>query len=132
MADNAGSRRLPGKPGRVSRDGHSFAVEAWVGRKVTGWPLGRFDIETDGLRVRLSFPWFIARSADKDTITSVSVRKSIAGLWCARFEDSQERLGDVHVHLVTRAQRVIDELHQRGYAVVDPKTGEQLVRLPKR
>jgi hypothetical protein len=34
----------------------SFAVEAFVGRRATGWPFARFDISGSELRVRLSFP----------------------------------------------------------------------------
>lgn len=140
-ADNAGPWQSPRTPGGVSRDAgggdtpaaswRSFAVEAWAGRKATGWPLGRFDIGSAGLRVRLSFPWFTTRSAGKDTITSVSIARH-AVVWCVRFEDANQCLADVHVHLPMRAQRIIDELRQHGYAVMDRRTGGQVVRLPKR
>jgi hypothetical protein len=109
-----------------------FAVEAYVGRKIAGWPLGHFGVGAEGLRVRLGFPWFITRSAGKDTITVVSVARPVAGVWCVRFEDSGQCLADVHVHLPVRAQRIIDELRRCGYAVADRKTGEPVVRLPKR
>lgn len=143
MAGNAGSRSPQGPFGPAFRDAgaenppaapawRSFAVEAHIGRKIAGWPLGRFDVRTDGLRVRLLFPWFVTRSAGKDTITCVSVARTVTGLCCVRFEDSDHRLADVHVHLPVRAQRIIDELRRREYPVADPKTGEPLVRLPKR
>jgi hypothetical protein len=84
------------------------------------------------LRVRLLFPWFATRSAGKDTITCVSVARTVTGVCCVRFEDSDHNLADVHVHLPVRAQRPIEELRRRGYPVADRKTGEPLVRLPKR
>jgi hypothetical protein len=84
------------------------------------------------LRVRLRFPWFVTRSAGKDAITSVSVARVVTGVWCVRFEDSGQRLADVHVHLPVRAQRIIDELRQCGYTVTDRRTGQPAIRLPKR
>jgi hypothetical protein len=110
----------------------SFAVEAYAGRRIAGWPLGRFDVGAEGLQVRLRFPWFVTRSSGKDTITRVSVARAVTGVWCVRFEDSGQRLADVHVHLPVRAQRIIDELRQCGYAITDRKTGHPVVRLPKR
>jgi hypothetical protein len=135
MADTAGSRRPPGATGPAFRDAsaegppaapswRSFAVEAYVGRKTAGWPLGRFGVRAEGLRVRVGFPWFITRSTGKDTITVVSVARTWAGIWCVRFEDSGQRLADVHVLLPVRAQRIIDELRRCGYAIADRKTGE--------
>ena len=109
-----------------------FAAEAYAGRKIAGWPLGRFDVGADGLRVRLLFPWFVTRSASKDAITSVSAARTVPGVWCLRFEDSGQLLADAHVHLPVRAQRIIDELRQCGYAVTDRKTGQPVARLPKR
>jgi hypothetical protein len=143
MADNAGPGRPAGPPGPGSRDAgadspaaasswRSFAVEAHAGKKIAGWPLGRFDIGGEGLRVRLLFPWFITRSVGKDTLTAVSVARTVTGVFCVRFEDSGRRLADVHVHLPVRAQRIIDELRLRGYAVADRKTGQPVIRLPKR
>jgi hypothetical protein len=45
------------KSGRAApRARRAFAVEAYAGRKIAGWPLGRLDVGTDGLRVRLLFP----------------------------------------------------------------------------
>ena len=142
MADNASAASPQGPAGPASRDTDagspaaaswlSFAVEAYAGRKIAGWPLGRFDIGAEGLRVRLGFPWFAARSAGQDAITSVSVTRNFGSIWCLRFEDSGQCLADVHVHMPFRAQRIIDELRQRGYAVTDRKTGQPVVRLPKR
>lgn len=82
--------------------------------------------------MRLLFPWFITRSAAKDTITVVSVARAVTGVCCVRFEDSGQFLADVHVHLPVRAQRIIDELRRCGYAVADRKTGEPVARVPKR
>lgn len=131
MADTAGSRDAgAGSPPAASW--RSFTVEAHAGRKIAGWPLGRFDIGAEGLRVRLLFPWFITRSAGKDTITVVSVARTVTGVYCLRFQDSGRRLADVHVHLPARAQRIINELRQCGYAVADRKTRQPLIRLPKR
>jgi hypothetical protein len=143
MADNAGSTSPQRPPGPSSQDAgaenppaasswRSFAVEARAGRKIAGWPLGCFDVGTDDLRVRLLFPWFVTRSAAKDTVSLVSVARTVTGIWCVRFEDSGQRLADVHVHLPVRAQRIIDELRRHGYAVADRKKGEPVVQLPKR
>lgn len=140
MADNAGSRCPPGPSCREAGAGspaaapswRSFAVEAYAGRKIAGWPLGRFDIGPEGLRVRLLFPWFITRSAAKDTITVVSVARTVTGVCCVRFEDSGQCLADVHAHLPVRAQRIIDELRRCGYVVADRRTGEPVARVPKR
>jgi hypothetical protein len=108
----------------------SFAVEAYVGRKAGGWPFARFDIAPAGLRVRLPFPWFTSRSAARQTITVISVGRSIAH-YCVRFEDSAGALADVHVHLPARPNRVIEELHRSGYVVIDRKSGTILERLPR-
>jgi hypothetical protein len=143
MADNAGAASPQEPPGPAFQDARassppatsswrSFAVEAHAGRKIAGWPLGRFDVGADRLRVRLGFPWFLTRSAGKDTITIVSVARIVPGIWCVRFNDSGQRLGDTHIHLPVRAQRIIDELRQCGYAVTDRKTGQPVIRLPKR
>jgi len=143
VADNAGAASPHEPRGPAFQDARagnppaasswrSFAVEAHAGRKIAGWPRGRFDIGADGLRVRLGFPWFVTRSADKDAITLVSVARTVTGIWCVRFDDSSQRLADAHIHLPVRAQRIIDELRQSGYAVTDRKTGQPVVRLPKR
>jgi hypothetical protein len=143
MADNAGAASPQGRRGPAFRNARtgsppatsswrSFAVEAHAGRKIAGWPLGRFDVGADRLRVWLGFPWFVTRSAGKDAITIVSVARIVPGVWCVRFEDSGQRLADAHVHLPVRAQRIIDELRQCGYTVTDRKTGQPVVRLPKR
>jgi hypothetical protein len=142
MADNAGAARPQGPDGPAPRDAAAgkpavaswltFAVEAYAGRKIAGWPLGRFDIGAEGLRVRLLFPWFITRSAGKNTITSISVTRSVGEICCIRFDDSGQHLANVHVHMPFRAQRIIDELRQREYTVTDQKTGQPVARLPKR
>jgi hypothetical protein len=120
----------PGNPAGASW--RSFAVEAHDGRKIAGRPLGRLDVGAEELLVRLGFPWFITRSAGRDAIASVLVTTIFTGVWCITFEDSGQRLADVHVHLPLRAQRVADELRRCGYAVTDRKTGQPLARLPKR
>jgi hypothetical protein len=141
MADNTGPASPQQPRGPAARDApagsppspwRSFAVEAHAGRRIAGWPLGRFDIGAGQLRVRLGFPWFLTRSADKDAITNVSVARIVASVWCVRFDDSGQRLADAHIHLPVRAQRIIDELRQCGYPVTNRKTGQPLARLPKR
>ncbi len=42
------------------------------------------------------FPRFVTRLAGKDAITSVSATRAVPGIWCVRFEDSGQRLADVH------------------------------------
>ena len=108
----------------------SFAVEAYVGRKAGGWPFARFDVGPAGLRVRLTFPWFTARSAARQTITVISVGRSTAR-YCVRFEDSAGALANVHVHLPVRPDRVIEELRRSGYVVTDRNSGATLERLPR-
>jgi hypothetical protein len=121
-----------GHPPAAPPPRRSFAVEAHAGRKIAGWPLGRLDVGADGLRVRLPFPWFLTRSAAKDTITMVSVATTVTGARCVRFEDSGQRLADVHIHLPVRAQRIIGQLRRCGYPVTDRKTGQPVIQLPKR
>jgi hypothetical protein len=143
MTDDPGSASPRGPRGPDSRDAdigdpaaaspwRSFAVEAYVGRKISGWPLGRFDVGADGLRVRLPFPWFVTRSAGRDAIASISAARTVSGIWCLRFEDSGQFLADARVHLPVGAQRIIDELRHRGYTVTDRKSGQPVARLPKR
>lgn len=111
---------------RVAPPRRSFAVEAHAGRKIAAWPLARFDIGADRLRVRLTFPWFLTRSADKDTITAVSVARTVTGT-CLRFEDSGQHLADVRIYVPVRAQRIIDQLRRCGYPVTDRKTGQPVI-----
>lgn len=138
MTDNAGSGCPPSfrdaGAGSLAAapSWRSFGVEAYAGRKIAGWPLGRLDIAPEGLRVRLLFPWFMTRSAARDMITVVSVTRTVAGVCCVRFEDCGQCLADVHVHLPVRAQRIINELRRCGYVVVDRKTGEPVAGVPKR
>src|SRR5271165_1680586 len=98
----------------------SFAVEAWTGRRASGWPFSRFDISTRELRVRLSFPWFTTRSQQATAIQAVQVTRRLGDMCCIRFDDTSGNLGDVHVHPLYRRQQMIDELRRCGYHV----TGE--------
>lgn len=52
-----------------------IAVEAFVGRRVTGWPFARFDISIGELRVRLPLPWFTTRSQQAAAIRAVIVTR---------------------------------------------------------
>ena len=92
----------------------SFAVEAFVGHRATGWPFARFDISSSELRVRLSFPWFTTRSQQAAAIRAVLVRRRIGDMRCVRFDDADGSLGDVHVHPIYRRQQIIDELRRCG------------------
>jgi hypothetical protein len=135
MADSASSGNSPGPHGPAfpaAPARRSFAVEAHAGRKIAAWPLGRLYAGPDGVRVRLPFPWFITRSAGKEAITSITVARTITGACCVRFEGSAQPLADVHVHLLVRAQRILDVLHHYGYTVTDRKTGQPVARWPKR
>lgn len=136
MVEESGAGRSNGlvNPGALGAPpaSRSFAVEAYVGPKVAGWPFARFDVGQVGLQVRVVFPWRAARSADKETITAVSVRMTLAGVYCLRFEDSAGYLAEVHVHLVIRPRRVFDQLRRCGYVVVDWRSHEELDRLPTR
>jgi hypothetical protein len=116
----------------ITRSSRSFAVEAHVGRMAAGWPFARFAIGPPGLRVRLVFPCFAVRSADKAMITAISVRRSFVGVCCLRFDGSAGGLADVRVYLRVRARPVFDELRRCGYVVVDWRSGEELGRPPKR
>jgi len=100
-----------------SRDFRSFAVEAFVGHRVSGWPFARFDISSRELRVRLSFPWFTTRSQQAAAIRAVVVARRFGNRWWLRFDDDGGSLGDVHVYPIYRRQQIIDELHQCGYHV---------------
>ena len=108
----------------------SFAVEAYIGRKAAGWPFAHLDIGPARLQVRLPFPWFTSRSAARQTITAVSVGRSLAR-YCLRIQDTAGILTNVHVHLPVRPDRVIQELHHSGYVVTDRKSGAILARLPR-
>ena len=100
----------------------SFAVGAFVGRRVTGWPFARFDISRGELRVRLSFPWFTTRSQQAAAIRAVIVTRRFGNTCWIGFDDAG-RLGDVHVHAIYRRKQMIDELRRCGYHVVGD-TGE--------
>lgn len=96
----------------------SFAVEAFVGRRATGWPLARFDISSSELRVRLPLPWLTTRSQQAAAIRAVLVRRRLGGLCCIRFDDADGSLGEVHVHPIYRRDQMLDELRRCGYHVV--------------
>jgi hypothetical protein len=96
----------------------SFAVEAFVGRRATGWPLARFDVSGSELRVHLSFPWFTTRSQHAAAVRVVLLTRRLGDMCCIRFDDAAGSLGDVHVHPIYRRQQMIDELRRCGYEVV--------------
>ena len=102
----------------------SFAVEAFVGHRVTGWPFARFDISISELRVRLSFPWFTTRSQQATAIRAVIVTRRFGNMYWIGFDDAAGRLGDVRVRAVYHRRQMIDELRRCGYHVVgDTGTG---------
>jgi hypothetical protein len=101
-----------------SHDFRSFAVEAFVDHRASGWPFARFDISGRELRVRLSFPWFTTRSQQAAAIRAVIVARRFGNRWWLRFDDDDGSLGDVHVYPVYRRQQIVDELHRCGYQVV--------------
>jgi hypothetical protein len=103
---------------RDSADFRSFAVEAWAGRRASGWPFPRFDISSRELRVRLSFPWFTTRSQQAAAIQAVQVTRRLGDMCCIRFDDARSNLGDVHVHPLCHRQQMIEELRRCGYHVV--------------
>jgi hypothetical protein len=103
---------------RDSADFRSFAVEAFAGRRASGWPFSRFDISSSELRVRLSFPWFTTRSQQATAIRAVVVTRRLGDLCCIRFDDAVGNLADVHVHPLYRRQQMIDELRRSGYHVI--------------
>ena len=104
---------------RASPGFRSFAIEAFIGRRASGWPASRFDISSRELRVRLSFPWFTTRSQQSEAIRSVVVKRRLGDMCCIRFDDAIGNLDDVHVHPLYRRQQMIDELRRCGYQVVD-------------
>jgi hypothetical protein len=120
------SRKLPAPESAHTR---SFAVEAFVGRRATGWPFARFDISGSELRVRLSFPWFTKLSQQATAIRSVIVTRRFANIYWIDFDDAGGSLGDVHVHPIYRRQQIIDELRRCGYHVVgDTRPGARAPR----
>jgi hypothetical protein len=104
---------------RAPADFRPFAVEAFVGRRASGWPFSRFDISSRELRVRLSFPWFTTRSQQSEAIRSVVVTRRIGDMYCIRYDDTVGNFRDVHVHPLYGRQQMIDELRRCGYEVVD-------------
>lgn len=111
----------------------SFAVEAFVGHRVTGWPFARFDISSSELRVRLSFPWFTTRSQQATAIRAVIVKRRLGNMHWIGFDDAAGRLGDVRVHAIYRHRQMIDELRRCGYHVVDDTgSGARAPRWPWR
>lgn len=100
----------------------SFAVEASVGHRMSGWPFARFNVGPQALQVKLSFPWFASRAAAKSTIGTVSVGSSkISGRACFRFGAPAGSLADVRVYVPFRPDRIIDELRRCGYEVADER-----------
>jgi hypothetical protein len=95
----------------------SFAVEAFAGRRASGWPFSRLHISTRELRVRLSFPWFTSRSQQAAAIRAVVVTRRFGDMCCIRFQDAAGNLADVHVHPLYRRQQIIDELRRCEYHV---------------
>ena len=110
-----------------SADFRSFAVEAFAGRRASGWPFSRFDISSRELRVRMSFPWFTTRSQQAAAIRAVVVTRRLGGMYCIRFDDASGNLGDVHVHPVYRGKQMIDELRRCGYHII----GDAIRRGPR-
>jgi hypothetical protein len=100
----------------------SFAVEAFVGRRVSGWPFGRFDVSARALRVRLSFPWSAVRSQEAAAIRAVVVARRRGGMRWLRFDDANGYMADVHVHSPFKLEQVIDELRRCGYQVIDDRS----------
>jgi hypothetical protein len=96
----------------------SFAVEAFVGHRATGWPFARFDISSSELHVRLSFPWFTTRSQQATAIRAVIVTRRLGNMYWIGFDDANRSLRDVRVHAIYRRQQIIDELRRCGYHVV--------------
>ena len=88
-----------------SRDFRSFAVEAFVGHRASGWPFARFDISSRELRVRLSFPWFTTRSQQAAAIRAVVVARRFGNRLWLRFDDDGGSLRDVHVYRSTVVSR---------------------------
>jgi hypothetical protein len=107
-----------------STDFRSFAVEAFVGHRASGWPFARFDISVGELRVRLAFPWSITRSQDAAAIRAVVITRRFGDRWWIRFDDSAGSLGDVHVHPLYRRQQMVDELRRCGYLVIEDTARE--------
>jgi hypothetical protein len=100
----------------------SFAVEAFVGRRVSGWPFGRFDVSARELRVRLSFPWFTVWSQEAAAIRAVVVARRRGGICWLQFDDAEGSMADVHVHPPFKLEQIIDELRRCGYQVIDHKS----------
>jgi len=103
----------------ADNDFRSFAVEAFVGHRVGGWPFARFDISSRELRVRLPFPWFTTRSQQAAAVRAVVVARRFGERWSLRFDDDGGSLRDVRVHPIYRRQQIIDHLHRCGYQVAD-------------
>ncbi len=102
----------------------SFAVEAFVGYRITGWPFARFDISISELRVRLSIPWFTTRSQQATAIRAAIVTRRFGNMYWIGFDDAAGTLGDVHVHATYRRKQMIDELRRCGYYVSATRAGE--------
>ena len=100
----------------------SFAVEAWIGRRASGWPFARFDVGPQALQVRLPFPWSTSRTAAKQDVRTVSVGTGkVNRRACLRFDTPAGSLTDVRVYLPLHADRIVDELRRCGYDVADKR-----------
>jgi len=97
----------------------TFAVGAYVERKVAGWPFGRLDIDDDVITVRCApIPWFSPHRVSRDAITEISIYKNLV-LDHLKFEDSGGVFAKVSLDLPVRPRRIIRELQSRGYPIVD-------------
>jgi hypothetical protein len=103
---------------RDSADFRTFAVEAFVGRRVSSWPFARFDFSSRELRVRLGFPWFTTRSQEATAVIAVVVTRRFGDMCWIRFDDPAGRMDDVHIHPIYHRHQMIDELRACGYQVV--------------
>jgi len=120
------SDAIPQPPGEY----RSFAVTASIGRRMGGWPFARFDIGQHALRVRLPFPWFTNRTAERGTVTAVTIRTAFDGTTRVGFGDSQRALSDVRIGLPFRGDRVVAELRRNGYEVRDSRSSRGLTQVP--
>jgi hypothetical protein len=103
---------------RDSASFRSFAVEAFVGRRASGWPFARFDVSSGELRVRLSFPWFTTRLQQATAVRAVVVTRRFGDMWWIRFDDGGNSLSNVHIRPIYHREQMIDELRRCEYLVV--------------
>jgi hypothetical protein len=96
----------------------TFIIEAHVGHRVAGWPLGRLDVGPEELSVR-SWPYarFRKRTVAKEAVKAVAVRNS-RPVPSLKVEDSDGIFSDVVIVMPFGAARIISELKISGYTVV--------------